>query len=93
MWGLEKLVLDAEELFLWLKQRNYCESAYDGRIQMQCNVLKNCILTLDDAKRRRKSITTTFPYLEEDDAWCRDEVKRIRKELDAIKEKVGYTAI
>lgn len=93
MWGLEKLVLDAEELFFWLKQRDYCESPYDGRIQMECNAIKNSILTLDDAKRRRKSITTTFPYLEEDDAWCRSEVKRIRKQLDKIKEKVGYTGV
>lgn len=55
--------------------------------------MKNSILTLNDAKRRRKSITTTFPYLEEDDAWCRDEIKRIRKQIEVIKKKVGYTGV
>ena len=93
MWGLEKLVMDAEELFCWLKQRNYCESAYDGRIEMECRVIKNSILTLDDAKKRRRFVEKDFEHLKEDDAWCRDEVKRIRKQLDRIKEKVGYTAI
>ena len=93
MWGLEKLTMDADDLFSWLQQRDYCESAYDGRIRMTCDVIKQSILALHDAQKRRRSITTTFPYLEEDDEYCRDEVKRIRKQLQVIKEKVGYTLI
>jgi len=93
MWGLEKLIMDAEELFLWMKQRDYCESPYDGRNHMECNVIKNSIGVVHDAAKRRRSVVATFEYLEEDDAWCKAEVKRIRKQLDTLKKKVGYSAI
>ncbi len=93
MWGLANLIMDAEELFLWLKQRDYCESAYDGRIRMQCDVLKGSIVILHDAERRRKFVSRDFPHLREDDAWCKSEVKRIRGELDRIKAKVGFERI
>lgn len=93
MWGLERLSMDAEEFFTWLKKRDYCESAYDGRIQMECNAIKNSLLTLEDAKRRRRFVDRQFEHLEEDDAWCRSEVKRIRKQIDNMKAKVGYTGI
>lgn len=93
MWKLANLMMDAEELFCWLKQRDYCESPYDGRIRMQCDVLKGCMMTLHDAERRRRVAGRDFPHLKEDDAWCRGEVKRIREELEKIKQKVGYTGI
>lgn len=93
MWKLANLIMDAEELFSWLKHRDYCESAYDGRIRMQCDVLKMSMITLHDAERRRRVVRKDFPHLKEDDAWCRGEVKRIREELDKIKQKVGYTGI